>query len=508
MEITRSATERSRGLGIAVPNRLFWPISGATALLAVAVRAVPLFRGGGLYGLGNYDDGVYYAAGTALLHGVLPYRDYLFLQPPGITIVLAPFGLAGLLGHDPSGLAAARVAWVLLGAVNTLLVARILRPVGLTASVAGGLFYATAYPAIYTEWTTLLEGPAQTCLLTAVLLVETDRSGRRQHWLWLAAGALLGLSATFKIWGVVAVATVVAWSLITRRSRRAGWVAAGAAGGITAVCLPFFAAAPIRMWQMVVIDQLGRPRSSKGVGRRLADILGLGLHRTQADRFALAMITAAAVIGLVAVAATVAQARLSVVLTLTLTATLLASPSWFTHYPALATGPLAVAVGAGAAVALHVLARWNVVAWCAGALLLVGLLFVDIRPLAGLRLGRPFPQAALAASASDLSGCVSSDDPTALVELNVLTRNLTAGCRFVADIGGYSYQLDASRGRWLPRSHDARWQQIYLDQLSWARWTLAFRYAGDGALSHATLRTIHRWPVEHRIGRYAIRATG
>ena len=44
-----------------------------------------------MYGLGNYDDGVYYSAATALVHGQLPYRDFLLLQPPGIAVLLAPF---------------------------------------------------------------------------------------------------------------------------------------------------------------------------------------------------------------------------------------------------------------------------------------------------------------------------------------------------------------------------------------------------------------------------------
>src|SRR6476661_2472269 len=91
------------------PNRVWHRVVAvAAALVAVVARLVPVLRGGGLFGLGNYDDGVYYAAGTALLHGLIPYRDYLFLHPPGIVLLLAPFGLAG---HDPTGLATARLAW-------------------------------------------------------------------------------------------------------------------------------------------------------------------------------------------------------------------------------------------------------------------------------------------------------------------------------------------------------------------------------------------------------------
>src|SRR6478752_4443898 len=235
-------------------------LATAAAVLAGAARIVPVLRGGGLTGLGNYDDGVYDAAGTALLYGVLPYRDYLFLHPPGIVLLLAPFGLAG---HDPTGLAAARLGWMLLGVANTVLVARILRPVGLLAAAVGGLFYATAFPAVYIEWTPLLEAPAQTCVVSAVLLLgRAEQMASPTRVAAVLAGALLGVSATFKIWGVVPVATVLVWLLVRRRWRTATQVATGAVAAVTVICLPFFVAAPAQMWRMVVIDQLGRGRSS------------------------------------------------------------------------------------------------------------------------------------------------------------------------------------------------------------------------------------------------------
>ena len=83
---------------------------------------------------------------------------------------------------DPAGLAAAGLTWMLLGAVNTVLVARIVRPLGLLPAALGALIYAFSDAAIYTEWTTLLVAPAQTCVLLAVLLLAAPPdplSGRR-----------------------------------------------------------------------------------------------------------------------------------------------------------------------------------------------------------------------------------------------------------------------------------------------------------------------------------------
>ena len=423
-------------------------VAVAVALVAGAARIVPVVRGGGLTGLGNYDDGVYYAAGTALLHGLFPYRDYLFLHPPGIVLLLAPFGLAG---HDPTGLAAARLAWMLLGVANTVLVARILRPVGLFEAAVGGLFYATAFSAVYIEWTPLLEAPAQTCVLSAVLLLgRAERTGhRRPGSASLLAGALLGVSATFKIWGVVPVATVLVWLLVRRRWRTASQVVTGAVAAVTVICLPFFVAAPAQMWRMVVVDQLGRGRSSSSLSVRWVGILTLGLHprarvscrvrcRHRRSWWPLSLLWRSPFV------------RRGFVLCWcsSLTTLLLASPSWFLHYPGLATGPLAVALGAGTGVLVDRLARWRTwVGWTGGVLVFV-VLAVAAAPLTELRLGKAFPAGELATRATLVgSTCVTSDDPTALVALDVLSSNLDHGCRFVADLGGYSYQYAARAWR-------------------------------------------------------------
>jgi alpha-1,2-mannosyltransferase len=121
------------------PSPWHWLWALAIAAIAFVVRLVPVLRGGGLFGLGNYDDGVYYAAATGLVHGLLPYRDFLLLHPPGMLLLLSPFAGLAQLTSDPYGFAAARVAWMLLGAVNAVLIWRILRPIGLIAALFGAL---------------------------------------------------------------------------------------------------------------------------------------------------------------------------------------------------------------------------------------------------------------------------------------------------------------------------------------------------------------------------------
>ena len=86
-------------------QRPLWLVMVAVAVVALGVRAVMVANGGdpGRHRRG-YDQGVYYSASEAVAWGVLPYRDFLFLHPPGILVTLAPLGLVASLTRDfPSG---------------------------------------------------------------------------------------------------------------------------------------------------------------------------------------------------------------------------------------------------------------------------------------------------------------------------------------------------------------------------------------------------------------------
>jgi alpha-1,2-mannosyltransferase len=484
----------------------WYVLATAIGLLALTLRLVPVLRGGGLFGLGNYDDGVYFAAATAAAHGLLPYHDFLLLHPPGIVLVLLPFGLLGRLVGDPTAFAAARLAWMTLGAVNALLVGQILRPVGLVGAGLGALCYAVSLPAVYSEHTTLLEGPAQTCVLLAVLLVR-PREARLSPTARAAVGAgvLLGASATVKIWGVVPVLVVVGWFVGRHALRTAAQVLGGAAVAVALVCLPFFVAAPVRMWQMVVLDQLGRQRSTVSEAARLGDMAGFALLGPPATGFSPLLVAGLVVVAvLLLLAWALPVGRLATVLTLVLAATLLASPSWFLHYPDLVAGPLCVALGAAAQRLVDRAGAVRRGLGVATVVLLVAAALAQAYPLLHFRPGTRFPGASLGRAAA-AGRCITSDDPAALIEMDVLGRDLRRGCRFVADIGGYSYEVARLAGHPTPRRQDAVWHLAYLDYLRSGDLSLPFRYVRDGALSAPELAAIGSWPVVVRVGAYQLR---
>jgi len=479
-----------------------WFLAIAIAAIAFVVRLVPVMRGGGLFGLGNYDDGVYYAASTGIAHGLLPYRDFLLLHPPGVPLLLTPFAFVAQLTSDSYGFAAARVAWMLLGAVNAVLIWRILRPIGLITALFGALSYAVFYPAVYADHTTLLESPATTALLLAILLLEPLSSARYlSRGRAFAAGAVLGLTVVIKIWGLITVIIVLGWLLLIRRFRAALQVAIGCAALAGLICLPFLAAAPTTMWHQLVRDQIVR-HANRGVTLlgRLDEIVGLGIVRRPH-----ASITVIAVIALLfcaGLAWTYREAQLPVLLLLGQGAFLLVTPTWFPHYAGYTAAPVALTVGAaiGRLIAL-VRAR---PARIAVAIAIAAALLVYASGWSHIHFGRRFPDRfkPLAASASE---CVTTDDATALVETNTLSRNLSRGCQLIADLGGHSHDMAAASGKMVSRNKNKPFQQMALTYLRTGSVTILIRFSAGQGFNAETSAVLDQWPLLAHSGKYQVR---
>jgi alpha-1,2-mannosyltransferase len=470
------------------------------AAVAYVARLVPVVRGGGLRGMDSYDGAVYYAAAAGLAHGLLPYRDFLLLHPPGIVVALLPFAALGRVIGDPYGMEAATLAWFGIGALNAVLVSRILRPLGVLAALVGGLFYAVFYPAVFIERSTLLEAPAATVTLVALLLLTrahaADRIALR---VILVAGALLGVSAGIKIWGMVVLLAVLGWTWITYGARRGLLLLVGAGVGATVVCLPFFAAAPGSMWRMVVLDQLGRPRSTVGLGQRLTDMVGLSPLHVGAVFLAAVLVVAA--VGCV-LALRSRQGRLAVVVLLASSALLLCTPPWFTHYAGLTAAPAAIMVGAAASTLIG--AARSITARALIASILVAGMAVAAVPVLSDKFGRSFPATPIAERAARLGGCVTTDDPTTLIETDLLQSNLQRGCRLVVDLGGYSY--DIYPRTIVPRSRNGPWQRFAIDYLRTGSAAIVVRFNTGFGFSAQSARVVRNRPILARDGRFALRS--
>jgi alpha-1,2-mannosyltransferase len=497
----------------------------ALAVLAFLARLLPVLRGGGLLGLGVYDDGVYYTGAAALVAGRVPYADFVLLHPPGVVLALSPFALLGRLTSDPTGYAVARLAFMALGAANTVLVALLARRFGWAAAAVSGVFYAIWFPATYSEARTTIEPWGTTLTLGALLLLlpraeRTERTGREEQVeqprgratgqaagrATVLAGVLLGLTLGLKIWSVAPVAVIVLWHLVAVGRAATVRLVAGAAAGAAVVWLPFLAAAPGPMLRMVVADQLGRPRMAITNGGRLGSILNLTPHFVHVPS-GLKLVVLGVVLLVVLAAAVAAwsrkDARVVVLLLLTTTVVALAGPSYFRHYSSFPAPFLAVVVGVAVAVVLAGATRRVAAAGTAVVLVVVAL--AAVTPMAR-RLNDPFPGAELGRLAAG-RGCVMADDASALILMGVLSRDLARGCPQPVDFSGASYDVASERGtdgQPVSRRRNARWQRYALQQLTSGSMTVLARLDEDG-FDRATVRRLQALPEVATVDGYVLR---
>src|ERR1700733_10746914 len=361
---TRTVPERP-GAPPAWPQRPGVIITLA-ALLGVGLRIFQLTRPGYLTGFTEYDDGVYIGNALRLVNGVIPYRDFAMVQPPGSMLLMVPAALGGKVFGTAWALAAARVLTVGADTANVVLVGLLVRHRGpLAAGVASGVY--AVYPAALNASQSLFLEPWLNlfCLLGAVLLFDGDHlaghrdaSGehrsRRVFW----AGVCFGFAAAVKIWAVLPA--LVAWLFCLRARRGRVRFAGGFLVGIGVPCLPFLALAPSGFGRTVFVSELVQATHGRvGAPPRLADITGvIGLSSVGVNPGIWAGATAAGVLFLFVVAAWLRAWRagsratpldwFALISTFVVVGMLFSPSEWYVHYAAFAGPFLAVLVGLSA----------------------------------------------------------------------------------------------------------------------------------------------------------------
>ena len=495
------------------------PAAGELAvfLLALFARLAVVVVSGGFGGNYGYDAGVYFAASDALIHGRVPYRDFVLLHPPGLMLALTPFSLLGRLTSDHAGFLAASLAFTTLGAVNAVLVVRVARKLGLADRPAwyGGAFYALWYGAIRAEYLPRLE-PLGNFLLLCGLLALFAAANTPRSWQLVIGGFAFGAAAAVKIWWTVPLLLVLGWQLTgNSRWRRLALTAAGAAAALLLINGPFLLLARSEMWQMVVSQQLGRGRDQSSVSSRLAQLSGTNYLSGQLPRpiqvALLALVAALALAGCV-LAWRLAAARPVVVLAVVQILLLLAAPSWFSFYtdyagPALSL-TLAAAVGAAARAGTASAGRQLMLryGWLPAAV--AALETVLLMASGRSNVVAPFPRAELAPAVAR-TRCLMSDSAMALIQLNALSRSLSNGCQNWVDVTGRTYGIDrpAAARSAVPRRANAQWQRDVRAYLLSGNAVILIRTDGTG-LSPATTAAVTRGGVIAGADGYRIYRTG
>lgn len=421
-------------------------------------------------GVVEYDDGVHLAAAHLLAAGRLPYSDFVFVQPPGVLVLLQPFvAVSHLFGEQPA-LSLLRLAFVLLGCLNVALVWRLLRPYGTVAAVAGAGFYAVWFPTATAERTALLEPLLNVALLVALLLLRRD-SARLAFW----AGAVLGAACTVKLWPAPLALVLLGWVAFQRGWRRALITGAGVAASFTALVGPFLVSAPMEAFRQMISAQAGREREVSFVVRlRYFD----GFHGiSQHQRF----IPTVVVLALALLVAAIAlmnirqggEPALWAVLFAVGTAQLLAAPSFYYHYPAFVGVPLAAVLGVAVAAGARTFSarrKWLLRAGLVPATVLAVAAAGGIRPIAvgAGQLADALPPASCVwASSSLLLAADRFDEQLA--------------CRFEADLDGLALVEGPERaGELMARELRRAGAAILVGEPDEQQWTSTVRQAFVG----------------------------
>jgi hypothetical protein len=399
---------------------------------------------------------------------------------------------------------------MVLGAVNAGLTARVASVLGRRAALVAGGFMAVWVHAVYVDRTTVLEPVGTLAILVALLLLRPVRPRRqlRDAHAQVLAGVALGAGTCVKVWGVVPLGVVALVLLLGRGWRAALRLALGAAAAGLLVVGPFLLAAPGATVRMIVLDQAGRPGFGWSPIERLPAIVGVVPYLSNEQRVAVAAVTA--VVGpilvlLTALALRATAARLWVALLLANGLVLLAAPGYFPHYAAFLAVPLALVLGASAAVLsrrLRLHGSRPLQRAVAGAAVVTFVLLGLVT--AAEPLGVRYPGERLAAFVPE-DGCVRADDPSALIQLDVLSRNLRRGCTVPVDFSGITYDRLARErpdGSPVLREQNTAWQQYARDHLTSGSATVLIRE--EPGYDETTLRIFGSLPVLGRVGRWTV----
>jgi hypothetical protein len=258
-------------------------VSLAVAGLALAACVDQLAQAHALLGSDEYDDGVYVGAALRLVHGAVPYRDFTFLHPPGMIVLLSPLAALARWTGTRDFMGEARVLTALVTSANAGLLAWMLRHRGTPAMLIAGGTLAVFPLAVAADHTVLLEPYLVLfCLLGATAMFARDNLASCQRLVW--AGAAFGFAGAVKIWAIFPLAVALGCGLPhLRRGIRPLFL--GAVAGFMLSSLPFFLLAPTDFVRDTIELQLGRARSTDWPpGPRLLNITGLdalpGLHAT------------------------------------------------------------------------------------------------------------------------------------------------------------------------------------------------------------------------------------
>ncbi|HXZ69722.1 MAG TPA: hypothetical protein VEH31_02475, partial [Streptosporangiaceae bacterium] len=246
-------------------------------MLAFGLRVFILTRPGMLTGITEYDDGVYLGGAIRLTEGILPYRGYAFVQPPGILVLMTPAAVIARLSTPAAALGVVRVLTVCASTACVPLAGNLMRYRGVVGTAVTCGFLAVYPDDVWTAHTLLLE-PWMNLFCLIGVNAAFSRGRLAGPWRLAWAGVALGFAASVKYWAVAPAAVLLATCLITRRKHRPWRTRACLAGliiGFAVPVAPFALAAPVMFFRSTVLYQASRVGNHIPMYLRLSHLTGL-----------------------------------------------------------------------------------------------------------------------------------------------------------------------------------------------------------------------------------------
>ena len=482
---------------IETPRLAYWVIA-ACAVAGALLRLYQLARPGYLLGVTEYDDGVQFGDALRLVGGVIPYRDFVVVQPPGSVLLMAPVAVLAKVTGTAWGLGVARLLTVAADTACIVLLGLLVRHRGpVAAGIACGV-YAVYPDALVAAHTFLLEPWLNLfCLAAAVAFFDGDRVSGRRRRLGLA-GVLFGLAAAVKLWAVVPL--VVAAVLAGRRPRDAGVLAGGAAAGFGVLVLPFLVMAPGPLVKDVLVSQYLRADVWHPFQPlpRLSDLAGFHLDPgLSATVQILVLLSFAAIVPVGYLAVCLAARRRPAALDwyaliglVVVVGMLLWPSSYYSHYGAFAGPFIALAVALPVGLLRPAEQRHQIVPVVAVGLA-AGMLIVGVgvgQFAAETRLQAWSSHGAAADRLIPAGSCVLTNNPALTITADRFTLDPPPGCPGLVDpFGAYltmtsgkrqiasQQQLSSVRAMWLFDFSRARYVWLTAGSQAQIPWTPALR---------------------------------
>ena len=453
----------------------------------------------------GYDDGVYYSAANGLIHGQLPYRDFILVHPPGILVLLSPFALIGRLFGDSNGLIATRIVFMLIGSVTTVLIYYIGKRLSLIAGLFAGLTYAIWYPAIIVERTSYLEAVGLFAIAFSLFLLQKDAVTRRDFFL---SGLVLGLATATKLWFAIPLIVIFLWLLLRRKIEGACLLAISSAISFLSICGYFWFKAGTKFLHLVLFAQLNRSTATGSHLGRLQKIFNLEIFNftsiSKSQLLLAVLLTAPVLLLILAKPKEYKYTLIWLSIFIIQLIVILTTPTFFQSYSSFIAPSLALLIGS---ISYSLSRLFSGKMFIRKIILLSLVIPITLLGWQGINneIGEGNPPLVFLRDVVTNQKCVAADSPVILVISNSLSRDLNQDCKVIFDVNGTIYGVTEPPGSNLlsatqRRKHSTEYQSELVRYFEDSDLFILKRLSADGLARNSLLSLENKKLIERQNG--------